>query len=462
MMLRFIVYFMATISFSCIALASEQTYIREYTYQASEADSKITARAIALQEIKRELLSELGTHVSALVKQQKSSDGNNLGTEEIETLSAGVTSVQMLDEKWNGSVYVLKAQIKADPESVLKTLNKMLDDEKNQKQISQLANDLSKVSGQNIQIKESLTQSKKETIAALVEISRLKKELEVKQSDVSRQALQAAYQQQTEKLILSEIFESALKNYHAGKYPEAFLLFQKVAEHGDASAQFNLGMMYVKGNGITLDMNQAVYWWQKAAEQGFANAQYNLGIMYADGYGVAQDAKHAMYWYQKSAKQGYAAAQASFGMMYAQGKVVTRDVQQARYWWQKAAEQGNADAQSNLGVLYESGDGVSRDVRQAVHWYKKAAEQGDAHAQYNLGVIYENGADVAPDVKQAVFWYRKSADQGYIDAQYNLGLLYAKGKEISRDEKQAAYWLKKAAAQGDANAREVLTVMKIR
>ena len=111
-----------------------------------------------MQEVKRILLSELGTHVSSLVKQQSSSDGTQLGTEEIETLSAGVTRVEILDEKWNGVVYVLKAQIKADPEEVLKSLHKMLDADKKQKQLAQLGGDLSKIRSANIQIAESLTQ----------------------------------------------------------------------------------------------------------------------------------------------------------------------------------------------------------------------------------------------------------------------------------------------------------------
>ena len=112
---------------SNMATAAVQTYEREYTYQASEADSKLSARAIALQEVKRILLSELGTHVYSLVKMQTSSDGTQLSTEEIETLSAGIAQVEILDEKWNGVTYVLKAQIKADPADVLKSLHDMLD-----------------------------------------------------------------------------------------------------------------------------------------------------------------------------------------------------------------------------------------------------------------------------------------------------------------------------------------------
>ena len=46
----------------------------------------------------------------------------------------------------------------------------------------------------------------------------------------------------------------------------------------------------------------------KAAEQGNANAQYNLGVMYANGDGVTKDAVKAVEWYQKAAAQGYADA----------------------------------------------------------------------------------------------------------------------------------------------------------
>ena len=174
---RLIAFFLVTISFSHIANADEQTYVREYTYQANEADTKISARAISIQEVKLQLLNELGTHVSSLVKQQTTSDGNSLSSVQVETLSAGVVSVVILDEQWNGTTYVLKAQIKADPADVLKSIDKMLDADKKQKQISQLSDDLTKVSSENIQISESLTQSRKEASAALAEIERLKIQL---------------------------------------------------------------------------------------------------------------------------------------------------------------------------------------------------------------------------------------------------------------------------------------------
>jgi len=45
----------------------------------------------------------------------------------------------------------------------------------------------------------------------------------------------------------------------------------KKAEQGDAKAQYNLGMMYTKGDGMSKDAAEGVRWFMKAAEQGHAN-----------------------------------------------------------------------------------------------------------------------------------------------------------------------------------------------
>ena len=42
----------------------------------------------------------------------------------------------------------------------------------------------------------------------------------------------------------------------------------------------------------------------KAVEQGDSEAQYNIGIMYLKGRGTSQNPQKAMEWYQKAAEQG--------------------------------------------------------------------------------------------------------------------------------------------------------------
>ena len=51
------------------------------------------------------------------------------------------------------------------------------------------------------------------------------------------------------------------------------------AERGNASAQYNLGVMYAKGQGVRQDYAEAVRWYRRAAEQGDVQAQSNLGVL---------------------------------------------------------------------------------------------------------------------------------------------------------------------------------------
>jgi uncharacterized protein len=73
-------------------------------------------------------------------------------------------------------------------------------------------------------------------------------------------------------------------------------------------AQHSLGTMYVLGQGVARDYQEAAKWFRKAADQGSMEAQYNLGVSYRDGQGVAQDFREALAWFRKAADQGYAQA----------------------------------------------------------------------------------------------------------------------------------------------------------
>ncbi len=60
---------------------------------------------------------------------------------------------------------------------------------------------------------------------------------------------------------------------------EKFAQTKMDADAGNAQAQFNLGVMYVQGEGVPKDDAKAVKWYQKAAAQGHADAQFNLAAM---------------------------------------------------------------------------------------------------------------------------------------------------------------------------------------
>src|SRR5215472_14710181 len=149
-----------------------------------------------------------------------------------------------------------------------------------------------------------------------------------------------------------EDFDAAVAAYRRGDYAAAVKLLKPLTEQGDARAQFDLGLMHDKGQGVPQDYATAVSWYRKAAEQGNARAQTNLGFMYDKGRGVPQDYATALSWYRKAAEQGDAVAQFNLGLMYSQGLGEPQDYATALSWYRKAAEQGDAKAQFNLGLMY--------------------------------------------------------------------------------------------------------------
>ena len=73
-------------------------------------------------------------------------------------------------------------------------------------------------------------------------------------------------------------FEDAFDAYNRGDFETALRLWQPLADQGNASAQYNLGLMYDKGEGVAENDAEAVKWYRKAADQGRATAQSNLGL----------------------------------------------------------------------------------------------------------------------------------------------------------------------------------------
>jgi len=249
-------------------------------------------------------------------------------------------------------------------------------------------------------------------------------------------------------------FEDGLAAYQRGDYTTALRLLRPLADKGDAKAQFSLGVMYDKGQGVTQDYTEALNWYHRAAEQGDAKAQFNLGAMYENGQGVPPDHTQAVKWFRKAADQGIAGAQFNLGLWYVEGQGVPQDYTQAVKWFRKAADQGDAQAQNGLGSMYGRGWGVPQDYTESVKWFRKAAEQGDVQGENSLAISYAEGQGAPQDYAEAVTWFRKAADQGMADAQFNLGNMYSKGQGVTQDFVAAYIWLNLAAARGESEAAE--------
>jgi TPR repeat protein len=99
--------------------------------------------------------------------------------------------------------------------------------------------------------------------------------------------------------------EDAIAARSEGDYATALRLYHPLANQGDAFAQYNLGLMYSRGEGVPQNHDEAAKWFRLAANRGLASAQYDLGVMYSAGQGVPQDYVRALMWFNLAATPGY-------------------------------------------------------------------------------------------------------------------------------------------------------------
>lgn len=146
-------------------------------------------------------------------------------------------------------------------------------------------------------------------------------------------------------------FKEGVAAYTKGDYGIALDKFRQLADKDNAEAQYNLGVMYQEGRGVSQDNQKAVELWTHAADQGITRAMFRLGVMYMKGAGVPADAKKAFENWEQAAEQGHNLSQMYLGILYAQGSGIQQDPVQAYKWFSIAAAGNNKAAAQNLGTV---------------------------------------------------------------------------------------------------------------
>ena len=119
----------------------------------------------------------------------------------------------------------------------------------------------------------------------------------------------------------------------------------------------------------------------RAAMKGDVNSQYELGLLFIRGDAVRKDFTRGVELLQHAAEQNHLGAQLQLAEMYLRGMELKQDAAEAFKWYLRAAQHGDAQAQYMLGNLYRSGSGVGENHAEARRWYAAAAKQGHAKAQ---------------------------------------------------------------------------------
>ncbi|XP_070818065.1 death ligand signal enhancer [Chaetodon trifascialis] len=186
-----------------------------------------------------------------------------------------------------------------------------------------------------------------------------------------------------------------LESAKTKNYEEAFACFVAAAKQGYSKAQFNTGVCYEKGRGVSKDKEKALCYYWKAAVGGHRQAQYRYAklLLTSRGHQSLEELNMAILLLEQSAAAGLTKAQVCLASVYAQEPV--RDGSKSVQYLKMAAESGDNTALLFLGQCFESGFGVQQNLRTAIEYYKRAARAGNKQAKSLL--MPPNGTDGKED-----------------------------------------------------------------
>jgi len=136
--------------------------------------------------------------------------------------------------------------------------------------------------------------------------------------------------------------EAVKRSFEQTDYATALKEVKPLAEQGNPAAQLFLAKMYLKGQGVPKDPEQANKWFRQAAVQGNAESQFFLGAWYLLPH---RDIGEGLKWIRLSAQQGNQDAQLLLGKAYLAGELAREPVQADM--WLRLAAKGNLDFYQN-------------------------------------------------------------------------------------------------------------------
>ena len=167
--------------------------------------------------------------------------------------------------------------------------------------------------------------------------------------------------------------------FESSNFAEAFELLLPLAQTENLEAQKMIAYMYGVGQGVKMDISQAVKWYLPSAKQGDVIAQNNLATFL-----LHQNPEEAIKWLLAAAEQNFPFAQEVLGDIYS----------------------GQLNLSTNIEKKY-------KDYTKAFHWYSKAAKKGFPISCHRLGEMYANGQGVIKDNQKALEYYQLAASMGY-------------------------------------------------
>lgn len=147
------------------------------------------------------------------------------------------------------------------------------------------------------------------------------------------------------------LHQTALKLYNQGEYLQALEIWEEEIKNNNAQAFCNIGLLYLKGEGVSQDLNKAKEYFNQGAALNNASCFFNLATMYQNQIGFEQDEQKAVELFKEAAALKHEGAAFRLALMYLKDKTNQEGLKDGFEYMVKAADYNSLMAKIQLKGL---------------------------------------------------------------------------------------------------------------
>ena len=188
----------------------------------------------------------------------------------------------------------------------------------------------------------------------------------------------------------------ALQAYKIGDYKQALNLWLEEADKRNDQAMVNLGLLYLKGEGVQKDILRAKEWFELAIEHDNSSAYYNLALMYQNAIGVEVDESKALEYLRKARLLDHRNAAFHLAIWLLKDRNDKEHLKEGLDAMLQAAKSGHPMAKMQLGGLDKDPEvsSESNEKFKAKSYDEKLLLIEDALDRYIRPILLKDGGNI--------------------------------------------------------------------
>ncbi len=188
----------------------------------------------------------------------------------------------------------------------------------------------------------------------------------------------------------------ALSAYRVKDFEKAFAIWSEEAAKESDQAMANLGLMYLKGEGVSKDIQKAKEWFERSSSFDNDSAHYNLALMYQSSIGVSEDIPKAIEHFRRAVAKNHQGANFRLGLLLLKDRTQEELVKEGFTCMLNAALSGHAMARIQMGGVDKPRNLTCKknEVFRAKTKEEQMAVVKDAIQRYIRPILVKDGGNI--------------------------------------------------------------------